>query len=186
MAAAQHEAAIDPNIYEIDHRVLVQAVELAQRLTPSGQQVDVDRLPRPIQAIYVTKKIDLEVLNGGFHQLFWNEPELARLGPDAFRAIGAPYAAELMAQVLRRVDDRGPAFDRRTPGVTLVDFAASAYASHSVWGGFDSSFFALADRLAGLRVRFAEGQREFGGGGDGRGVATSARSMKRWWRRAER
>ena len=26
---------------------------------------------------------------------------------------------------------------------------------------FDSSFFALADRLAGLRVRFAEGQREF-------------------------
>jgi hypothetical protein len=156
------EARLEPPpnaaIGDVDHRIFVDLVHRLQQVNGVDGVDAVLALPRPAQVFYVTKMIDLEVCNGGFHQLFCNAPEFAMLGSDAFRELGSLTAATLTARAVERRTQEQSAAVHQLDGATLEDFAASA--DESSLHEFDAPFYEIADGLAGLRVLFARSHPE--------------------------
>lgn len=73
---------------------------VARHLADAGMQAKaLLQLPRGLQVFYLSFMLELEVLNGGMHQFFWNSSdELACLIPVALRELGAQQAAQIVEQ----------------------------------------------------------------------------------------
>jgi hypothetical protein len=63
-------------------------------------------LPRGLQVFYLSFIVEVEVMNGGLDQFFWNQPtELAELIPPALRRLNADEAATIFEQAMLIADE---------------------------------------------------------------------------------
>jgi hypothetical protein len=113
----------------------------------------ISSLPEGFRPYYVSWLVEAEVLNGGFHQFFWNpSSDFADDAADAFRAIGDQATAEIMSQALEAALAELPETARFMKIGTLEAFSQSA--KRSKLGAFDEAFYERAPALPGLRAQF--------------------------------
>ena len=69
---------------------------------PDDELLILGTLPAGLRAHYLAFLVDIEVLNGGFNQYFFNSSGLhGPATPAAFQHLGMPQAAEIMTTALR-------------------------------------------------------------------------------------
>ncbi|MEZ5991362.1 MAG: DUF4375 domain-containing protein [Planctomycetota bacterium] len=90
------------------------------------------------QAVIVTWFCDAEICNGGFHQLFHNSTgKYAANGPEAFRLIGLPTAADATQQAMWFVSEGDFPIDRQRRLQLLPDRKAHA----RQWSTLDKAYY---------------------------------------------
>lgn len=122
---------------------------VARYLAGSGDEADaLLRLPRGLQVFYLSSILELELLNGGAHQFFWNtSDQMTCLIPVALRELGAHQAAQLFEEA--RLIACAEADDR---GVSLDDFLKSS--AKTSLARFDPPLCAQAQRFPALRAAY--------------------------------
>ena len=100
---------------------------VAKHIEAHGGEFDaIERLPPRLLTWYITYIVDVEVLNGGFNQLFFNPTgRYAEEAPAAFEEIGAPEAKVIVEKALDLLEGHFPALESASEAGTLEAFAAT-------------------------------------------------------------
>ena len=98
---------------------------VADRIADAGGKFDtIERLPPKLLTWYIAYIIDVEVLNGGFNQLFFNPTgQYASEGPSVFDEIGLPEARTIMTEALELLERHAPSLEAAAEEGTLEAFA---------------------------------------------------------------
>jgi len=147
-----HHALSQMNDEDLEQALL--ALVFAKLKTMPNDAVEaIASLPGGFRPYYVSWLVEAEVLNGGFHQFFWNpSSDFADDAVEAFRAIGDQATAEIMSQALEAALAELPETSKFMKTGTLEAFSQSAKRSNL--GAFDEAFYERAPALPGLRARF--------------------------------
>lgn len=109
------------------------------------------------RAIYVSRRIQSEVDNGGFNQFYFNSTgELADMGEEAFRTLGSDKLADLMVQVNKKYDEIKDYLQQYNDG--LADSFSASYRGNPL-NEFDKIFRKLyqEEGLNTLRNKYIHG-----------------------------
>src|SRR5690349_15416669 len=87
----------------------------------------VEQLPVALQAHYVAFMVDAEVLNGGFNQLMFNSPEIAKVAAEAFRYLEMPSAADIAERAWKL-------YENALPGLTAAQKSGTIEAFMETYG----------------------------------------------------
>lgn len=120
----------------------------------SGDQLNiVSGLPRGFLVFYASWLVEAEVMNGGFHQYFWNSSsDFADVTADALTALGDPDAAAMMTRAISVAIAELPTTAKYMKEGTLQAFSESA--QRSKLNSLDAEFCAHAAKFAALRIRY--------------------------------
>lgn len=106
------------------------------------------------QAIYVTWILEAEVNNGGFNQFYFNSSgQLADLGENAFKTIGAIQFADLVRQANTIYDETKADLEKYNDG-TIESFSKSY--DQNPLNDLDDKFYKLyeAEPLSQIKVKY--------------------------------
>jgi hypothetical protein len=129
---------------------------ICQYVEKSLAEADNDRsallqLPRGLQVFYLSFILEVEVMNGGVNQFFWNSSsQMADLVPAALRELGSPAAAKIFeeAQLVANIEaTRRTSFKEEE---TLKAFMDSY--KETALSSFDDPLCALAENFPSLRA----------------------------------
>src|SRR6266566_9875702 len=111
-------------------------------------------LPKAVSAIYVTTLLDNEVLNGGFHQFFWNSSgEFALMALEGLERLGAPKHAAVLQSAIATFETERAVFDRYRALDTSEAFSESV--RRSSLGALDEQYYDLGfDALTDLQASY--------------------------------
>jgi hypothetical protein len=120
----------------------------------SGEPVEiVAGLSKGFLTFYASWLVEAEVMNGGFHQYFWNSSsEFAEVTADALVALGDPIAAEMMGRALAAAIAELPTTKKYMSEGTLQAFSESA--KRSKLNALDAEFCVRAENFPVLRLRY--------------------------------
>lgn len=109
--------------------------------------------PESLQAWYLTFMVDVEVLNGGFNQLFFNPSgALAHAAPWAFERLGHYEVAGLVSEALRLLEEHAPALEAAANAGT-VDAFMETYIDQP-FSDLDRRYAECENELRVARIRF--------------------------------
>jgi len=116
-------------------------------------------LPGGLRPVYSTLAVEMHVLNGGFHQFFWNvpSPAVAEGAAVAYEEFGTPDVARLVRSALEawQQEERGrqAGFKERVRALGSLQRFADSNAGTRL-GGFDTPFYTAvaAERLTERRA----------------------------------
>ena len=151
-------SAMPPNLTQIRdedlERTLLEFITAKLRANPDHAMQVFASLPKGFKVIYATWLVESEVMNGGFHQYFWNpSSEFAEITAPALQAIGDPVAADIMIQALKTANAELPVMATYMKQGTLLAFSESA--KRSALKVYDAPFSVRAMGFSALRVRYA-------------------------------
>jgi hypothetical protein len=111
-------------------------------------------LPKAVSAIYVTTLLDNEVLNGGFHQYFWNSSgDFALMTLEGLERLGAPKHAAVLQSAIATFEAERAVFDRYRALDTSEAFNESV--KHSTLGALDEQYYDLGfDALTDIQASY--------------------------------
>jgi hypothetical protein len=134
-------------------RVIVDYVQ-SQLDEKSGEPIEiVSGLSKGFLTFYASWLVEAEVMNGGFHQYFWNSSsEFAEVTADALTALGDPIAAEMMRRALATAIAELPTTTKYMSKGTLQAFSESA--KRSKLKALDAEFCVRAEKFPALRLRY--------------------------------
>jgi Domain of unknown function (DUF4375) len=97
------------------------------RVVGAGSAASIGALPQPQQAYFATRLFEWEVMNGGFHQYFFNnpEPELLDLVLDGYRLLGLEDQATVVREVVAPLAEREAGWRDSLRGGTIETFMVS-------------------------------------------------------------
>jgi hypothetical protein len=97
------------------------------RVIGDGSAASIAALPQPQQAYFATRLFEWEVMNGGLHQYFFNnpEPELLALVLDGYRLLGLDDQATVVREVIAPLADREAGWRDLLRDATIETFMAS-------------------------------------------------------------
>lgn len=131
---------------------------ICQYVEKSLAEADNDRsallqLPRGLQVFYLSFILELEVMNGGVNQFFWNSSsQMADLVPAALRELGSPAAAKIFeeAQLVANIEatHRTSFKEEGTLEAFMDSYNETALSS------FDDPLCALAENFPSLRATY--------------------------------
>jgi len=111
------------------------------------------RLARPWRAFYTCRTLDGEVVNGGFHQFFWNsEGELNTALEEDLLHVGANGHLPVFQQARRLFDECRIADIKRAGENTWEEFTAGY--KTIPWGALDERYWALTPKLPAMLSAF--------------------------------
>lgn len=112
--------------------------------------------PRFVQTIFAAHVCQAEVCNGGFHQFFNNSSGvLAPEAVEAFRSLGMPQVAEVVATAMALLGDEFPR-DREKRLLKLSQLASSGTAEQEPFDAEEREFYRLIETEAGGFDRSAD------------------------------
>lgn len=109
-------------------------------------------LPPGLQAHYIAFTVDAEVLNGGFNQLFFNAPELAKAAPLAFEHLGMHDAAGLATRACELYESIHPRHIAARQAGTMEAFMATY--DEQPFEALDAEYASGEDRFRDERLRY--------------------------------
>lgn len=116
-------------------------------------------LPRGLQIFYLSFIVEVEVMNGGFNQFFWNSSaEWAELLAPALRELQATEAADIFDQALTLARAETASRTKFKAEGTLDAFSRS-YTETNV-NKFDEVFSSLAEKFPLLRAKLLRDHEE--------------------------
>jgi hypothetical protein len=116
-------------------------------------------LPRGLQIFYLSFIVEVEVMNGGFNQFFWNSSaEWAGLLAPALRELQATEAADIFDQALAITRSETAASAKFKAEATLEAFSTS-YAETKL-NKFDDAFSGWAEKFPLLRAKLLRDHEE--------------------------
>ncbi len=120
----------------------------------SGKAIEiVSALPKGFLTFYASWLVEAEVMNGGFHQYFWNSSsEFAEVTADALTALGDPTAAAMMSRALATAIAELPTTTKYMSEGTLQAFSEST--KRSKLNALDAEFCLRAEKFPVLRLRY--------------------------------
>ena len=102
---------------------------------------------------FATSEVENDVLNGGFHQYFWNTSgALAEEAVAGFRLIGANAHAALLERAIQMAQAEATWMRPFRELGTVAAFADSA--TQSALSALDSEFYRLSDDLCAFRIAY--------------------------------
>jgi hypothetical protein len=106
-----------------------------------------------IKAWYVAFVVDVEVLNGGFNQLFFNSSAaLVTAAPDAFARLGIPEAGDIVSRAAKLLEKHAPALDEAAAAGT-IDAFMETYIDQP-FSELDDEYAASEEEWRKSRIRF--------------------------------
>jgi hypothetical protein len=108
-----------------------------------------------IRMVYVTRVVDGQVNNGGFHQFFFNSSgKFAADAIECFNVLGLPAYAELMRRAVARFAEEGEMQSRIREQRNLKTFFESY--KETTLGELDKEFYAMekTQPLEAARIRY--------------------------------
>jgi len=112
--------------------------------------------PRFVQTIFAAHVCQAEVCNGGFHQFFKNSSGvLAPEAVEAFRSLGMPHVAEVVATAMSLLGDEFPR-DREERWLKLSQFASSRADEQEPFDAEEREFYRLIETETGGFERSAD------------------------------
>jgi len=112
--------------------------------------------PPFIQTIFAAHVCQAEVCNGGFHQFFKNSSGvLAPEAVEAFRSLGMPLVAQVVANAIARLGDEFPR-DRAKRWLKLSEFASGSADGQEPFDTEESEFYRLIETETGGFDRSAD------------------------------
>jgi hypothetical protein len=134
-------------------QALLDYVTMRLNANPGHAMRVVAGLPKGFEAFYATWLVESEVMNGGFHQYFWNSSsEFAEITASALTTIGDPVAAQIMTRALATANNELPITSQYMKQGTLQAFSESA--KRSALSAFDAPFCKRAESFSALRIRY--------------------------------
>jgi hypothetical protein len=122
-------------------------------LDEANDPAALDRLSGPLRTWYVAFIVDIEILNGGFNQLFFNSSAVVTPeAPAAFAALGIPEAGDLVQRALALLDAHAPALEKAHEEGT-IDAFMETYVDQP-FEELDEAYSENEERWREARVRF--------------------------------
>jgi len=116
-------------------------------------------LPQALAAWFVTFVVDVEVLNGGFNQFFYNSSrKLAPIAPAAFDQVGIPAAGRLVEQAMTLFEEHALTLDRARNERTMEAFM-NTYKDEP-YGRLDKEYIAREKEWRQIRLDYIRSQAE--------------------------
>ena len=124
------------------------------RVVGASPAASIGALPQPQQAYFATRLFEWEVMNGGLHQYFFNnpEPELLDLVLDGYRLLGLDDQASVIRDVVSPLAEREAGWRDSLRDGTIETFMVSYV---------ESALPAFDDRIEAHdaeRIRFVRSQ----------------------------
>jgi len=124
---------------------------LAKNITSTVEYSE--QLPPGPRMVYTAQLVDIDVPNGGFVQLFWNQDSrIVELAIGAFELMGAPKTAQLVSRALARFREEQELHARQRATGSLQGFSDTY--SLSKLGEFDVEYWEHVDHHRDLIVRY--------------------------------
>ena len=112
--------------------------------------------PSFIRTIFAAHVCQAEVGNGGFHQFFKNSSGvLAPEAVEAFRSLGMPLVAQVVANAVAQLGDQFPR-DRAERWLRLSEFASATAGEQEPFDAEESEFYRLIETESGGFDRSAD------------------------------
>jgi hypothetical protein len=116
-------------------------------------------LPAGTQAIYTTWLVDVEVLNGGFNQFFFNPyGQFAGLALAGYELLGAEEHAAVMRSAIATHEAERETMAHYYEAGTLKAFSESY--RHTELDGVDQRYYALGDQIYDTWAKFVRARPE--------------------------
>ncbi|MRW84767.1 DUF4375 domain-containing protein [Pseudoduganella sp. FT26W] len=116
-------------------------------------------LPRGLQLFYLSFIVEVEVMNGGLHQFFWNLSfDMAELIVPALRELQAREAADIFEQAVIVAVEESPTYRERKKGDGFAAYAESN--AKSELSKFNDEFCSCAEKFRTLRATFLQSHEE--------------------------
>jgi hypothetical protein len=167
--ASRAERAARPQMRDLDADTLrsISPVDLDRMLSEyvvqllsraSDRPSELAKLPRGVQVFYLTYLVEAEVVNGGFHQFFWNSSsEFAELVASAISELGDPDAARIYESALAQAISE---MSRSVDSTEEIRESFARSASQSTLHQFDDSFAQRARHFSTLRLKLVRGREQ--------------------------
>lgn len=126
----------------------VDLADVTVKILAQAGRVGVEQLPPEQRTVAAVWLLAADVDNGGFDQYFFNASgDLAAFAPSAFREIGAPDVAEIVAEAVGAFGEDGPATDQTERHQQMQRLAP---AKRKQWMELDARFLQHAETIPGL------------------------------------